>query len=99
MGLGKTSIALFDLGKKCLREKGGGNEKFGKYIALLRFKEFKKSCHPITHIRISYLLTCLLVELNQKSHNRIGTYRYSYDDDIPESFIHRLYFLLLRDLQ
>ena len=49
--------------------------------------------------RFTYLLTCLLVELNQKSHNRIGTYRYSYDDDIPESFIHRLYFLLLRDLQ
>ena len=51
----------------------------------------------ISKIRVKN--TCLLVELNQKSHNRIGTYRYSYDDDIPESFIHRLYFLLLRDLQ
>ena len=35
MGIGKTSIAIFDLGKKnASAKRGGGNEKFGKYIAL-----------------------------------------------------------------
>ena len=36
MGFVKTSIALFDLGKKNASAKrgGGGNDKFGKYIAL-----------------------------------------------------------------
>ena len=34
IGFGKTSIALFDLGKKMPPRKGGGDDKFGKYIAL-----------------------------------------------------------------
>ena len=41
MGVGKTSIALFDLGKKNASAKRGGgkNDKFGKYIPLAKCKK------------------------------------------------------------
>ena len=37
MGFGKTSIALFDLGEKMPPRKGNGNDKLGKYIALIYY--------------------------------------------------------------